>query len=31
MGLSESRVSQLHSKAVFVLRNKLKRSMTLAA
>lgn len=26
MGLSESRISQLHSKAVFVLRSKMKRS-----
>jgi len=28
MGLSESRISQLHSKAVFVLRSKMKRAMT---
>ena len=31
MGLSESRVSQLHSKAVFVLRTKMKRSVAMRA
>ncbi len=31
MGLSESRVSQLHSKAVFMLRAKMKRAMATAA
>ena len=31
MGLSESRVSQLHSKAVFMLRAKMKRTMAAAA
>jgi len=31
MGISESRVSQLHSKAIFMLRAKMKRAMVAAA